>query len=151
MVVAAYNVRTLAVKGKNGCGHAECVLAKAWQLECDFIGLQETRRSGKTEFCAGGYRVFGSGQEETEGRQGLYGVGLSVKESICRKSVYTLHLIDQRLMSMRFELTGECAVVNLVVAYAPTEANPNAELKEVFWKKLGTWLNRSQRRNCCLY
>ena len=54
MVVAAYNVRTLAVKGKNGCGHAECVLAKAWQLECDFIGLQETRRSGKTEFCAGG-------------------------------------------------------------------------------------------------
>ena len=40
-------------------------------------------------------------------------------------------------MSMRFELTGECAAVNLVVAYAPTEANPNAVLKEVFWKKLG--------------
>ena len=39
-------------------------------------------------------------------------------------------------MSMRFELTGECAAVNLVVAYAPTETNPNAELKEVFWKKL---------------
>ena len=30
---------------------------------------------------------------------------------------------------MRFELTGERAAVNLVVAYAPTEANPNAELK----------------------
>ena len=110
------------------------MLAKARQLGCDFIGLQETRRSGKTEFCAGGYRVFGSGQEETEGRQGLYGVGLSVKESICRKSVYTLHLIDQRLMSMRFELSGECAAVNLVVAYTPAEANPNAELKEVLWK-----------------
>ena len=39
-------------------------------------------------------------------------------------------------MSMRFELTGECAAVNLVVAYAPTEANPNAEVEEVFWKKL---------------
>ena len=81
--------------------------------------------------------MFCSGQEETEGRQELYGVGLAVKESICRKSVYTHQLIDERLMSMRFELTGECARVNLVVAYAPTEANPNVELKKVFWKKLG--------------
>ena len=40
-------------------------------------------------------------------------------------------------MSMRFELTGECAAVSLVVGYAPTEANPNTELKYVFWKKLG--------------
>ena len=63
---------------------------------------------------------FCSGQEETEGRQGLYGVRLAVKESICRKSVYTNQLIDERLMSMRFELTGECAAVNLVVAYAPS-------------------------------
>ena len=29
LVVATYNVRTLAVKGRNGYGHAECVLAKA--------------------------------------------------------------------------------------------------------------------------
>ena len=64
-------------------------------------------------------------------------VGLAVKESIYRKSVYTHQLIDERLMSMRVELTGECAAVNLVVAYAPTEAKPNAELKEVFGKKLG--------------
>ena len=38
---------------------------------------------------------------------------------------------------MRFELTGECAAVDLVVAYAPTEANPNEELKNIFFKKLG--------------
>ena len=38
---------------------------------------------------------------------------------------------------MRFELIGECAAVNLVVAYSPKEANPNAELKELFWKGLG--------------
>ena len=111
MAVATYNVRTLTVKWKNGYGHAECVLAKARQLAYDLVGLQETRRSGKTEFSAAGYRVFSSGQEETEGRQGLYGVGLLVKESICRKSVYTHQLIDGRLMSMRFELTGECAAV----------------------------------------
>ena len=116
--------------------NAECVLAKARQLGCDFIGLQETRRSGKAEFSAAGYRVFCSVQEETEGRQGLYEVGLAVKESTCRKSVYTHQLIDERLMSLHFELTGECTAVNLVVAYAP-EANPNAELKDVFWKKLG--------------
>ena len=33
---------------------------------------------------------------------------------------------------MRLEFTGERAAVNLVVAYAPTDANSNAELKEVF-------------------
>ena len=137
MAIATYNMRTLAVKGKNEYGHAECMLAKARQLGYDFNDLQETRRSGKTEFSAAEYRVFCSGQEETEGRQGLYGVGLAVKESTCRKSVYTHQLIVERLISMRFELTGECAAVNLVVPYSPREANPNAELKEVFWKKLG--------------
>ena len=47
MAVATYDVRTLAVKGKNGYGHVKGVLANARQLGCDFIGLQETRRSGE--------------------------------------------------------------------------------------------------------
>ena len=94
MAIATYNMRTLAVKGKNEYGHAACMLAKARQLGYDFNDLQETRRSGKTEFSAAEYRVFCSGQEETEGRQGLYGVGLAVKESICRKSVYTHQLTN---------------------------------------------------------
>ena len=47
MAVATYNVRTLAVKGKNVYGNAEGVLAKARQLGYDFIGQQETRRWGK--------------------------------------------------------------------------------------------------------
>ena len=137
MAVATFNGRTLAVKEKNKCGHAGCVLAKPRQHRCDFIGLQETTRSGQTAFPAAGYRVLCSGQVATEGRQGLYGVGLVVKESICRKSVYPHQMIDERLMSMRFELTVECAVVNLVVAYDTTEANPDVKLKEFFWKKLG--------------
>ena len=58
VAVATYNVRTLAVKGKNGYGHDERVLAKCQQLGCDFIGLQETRRPGSTTFRAAGYRVF---------------------------------------------------------------------------------------------
>ena len=139
VAVATYNVCTLAVQGKNGYGYAECVLAKAGQLDCGFIGLQEKRSSGTTEFSATGYRVFCSSQEETEGRQRLYGVGLAVKRSMCRMFLFTYQLIDERLLSMRFELTGECAAVNVVVAYvfAPTEANPNTELKEFFWKRFG--------------
>ena len=39
MAVATYNVRTLAVKGNNGYGHNERVLAEGRQLVCDFIGL----------------------------------------------------------------------------------------------------------------
>ena len=73
MAVATYNVRTLAVKGKNVYGNAEGVLAKARQLGYDFIGQQETRRWGKTEFSAAGYRVFRSGQEKRSwaGSQGI--------------------------------------------------------------------------------
>ena len=48
MVVATYNVRTLAVKKRNGYGHAECVLAKVRQLGCEFVGLPETKRARKT-------------------------------------------------------------------------------------------------------
>ena len=88
VVVATYNVRTLVVKGRNGCGHAECVLAKARQLGCDFVGLQETRRAGKTELSTAGYRVFCAGQG-TDGRQGLHGVGLAIRETICRKFIPT--------------------------------------------------------------
>ena len=69
MAVATYDVRTLTVKGltvkgKNGYGHAECVLAKARQLGCDFIGLQETRRSGKTEFSAAGHQSSALGKRK---------------------------------------------------------------------------------------
>ena len=134
MAVAIYNVRTLAVKGRNGYGHAEYVLAKARQLGCGFVGLQETTRAGKTQFSAARYRVLRCGREGTESRQGLlYGVGLAVRETICRKSVYTQQLIDERLMSIRFELIGESVAINLVVAYAPTEASPNPQLKEDFF------------------
>ena len=55
---------------------------------------------------------------------------MAIKETICRESVYTHLMIDERLMSMRFELTGESVAINSVVAYAPTEANPNTKLKE---------------------
>ena len=104
MAVTTYNVRTLAVKGKNGYGHNERALAKGRQLGFDFIGLQETQRPGSTTFRAAGYRIFCSRREKTATRPGLYGVGLAVKESLCSKSVYTHQFIDQWFMSIRFEL-----------------------------------------------
>lgn len=76
------------------------MLAKARQLGGDFLGLQEARSPGKTELSAAGYRVFYSGQEDKGDRQGIHGVGLAVKETICRKYIYTHQLIDERLMSV---------------------------------------------------
>ena len=52
VVVATWNVRTLAVKGKNGLGHAETLLLRAQKSQCDIIGLQEVRRGGQGSFVA---------------------------------------------------------------------------------------------------
>lgn len=83
MVVTLYNVRTLAVKGRSGYTRGECALAKVQQLRCEIVGLQETRQ-GETPFKAAGYRVFCCGQqEESQARQGLRGVRLAVRESMC--------------------------------------------------------------------
>ena len=51
------NRRHSSAKMGFGAQHCECVLAKARQLGCDFVGLQETRKPGKTEFSAAGYRL----------------------------------------------------------------------------------------------
>lgn len=67
----------------------------------------------------------------------MHGVDLAVKESICHGSQHTHQLVDGRLLSVRFELTGESGGVNFVVAYAPTKSDPNTTLKTTFWEKLG--------------
>ena len=79
----------LAVKGGGGYGRNECVLAKAQQLGCDLVGMQETSRPDETAFYGAEYRVVCCGQqEESPARQGSHGVGLVVKESICCKYTY---------------------------------------------------------------
>ena len=83
--VATWNVRSLSLTGRRGAGHAEVLLHKCKVLGCDVIGLQETRRPGRTEFAAAGYRVFCSGVDGS-GRAGQHGVGLAVKESIIREA-----------------------------------------------------------------
>ena len=56
--VGTYNVRTLAVKGANGYGRDFSVLYEAARLDISVVGLQATRRAGRTEFAAAGFRVF---------------------------------------------------------------------------------------------
>ena len=84
--IATWNVRSLSLTGRRGAGHAEVLLQKCKVLGCDVIGLQETRRPGRTEFAAAGYRVFCSGVDGSTGRAGQHGVGLAVKESIIREA-----------------------------------------------------------------
>ena len=100
--VATYNVRTFAVKGANGYGRDFSVLYEAARLDISVVGLQETRKAGRTEFAAAGFRVFCCGSEV--GRH--HGVGLAVKESIYSNPTYTTEYVDERFMAMRFEITG---------------------------------------------
>ena len=80
--VATYNVRSLSVKGAHGYGRDEVVLHEAAALNIAVLGIQQTRRPGRTVSTAAGYRVLYSGSVQ-RGRQG---VSLAVKESICKTS-----------------------------------------------------------------
>ena len=91
-----WNVRSLSLTGCRRAGHAELLLQKFKVLGCDVIRLQETRRPGRTEFAAAGYRMFCSGRTRTvagsSGRAGQHGIGLAVKESIMREATWTATL-----------------------------------------------------------
>ena len=109
----------------------------------DVIGLQETRRPGRTEFAAAGYRVFWNGVDGNSGRAGQHGGGLAVKEFIIREATWTQELTNERLMSMTFNLTGKSNAVTFVVAYGPTDTLSNTrEQKDVFWVDLKSAVSR---------
>ena len=135
--VANWNVRSLSLTGRRGAGHAEVLLQKCKVLGCDVIGLQETRRPGRTEFAAAGYRVLCSGVDGSTGRAGQHGVGLAVKESIIRGATWTQELTNELLMSMTFNLTGKSNAITFFVAYGPTDTVSNTrQQKDVFWVDL---------------
>ena len=141
--IATSNVRSLSLTGRRGAGHAEVLLQKCKVLGCDVIGLQETRRPGRTEFATAGYRVFCSGVDGSTGRAGQHGVGLAVKESIIREATWTQELTNERLMSMTFNLTGKSNAVTFIVAYGPTDTVSNTrEQKAVFWADLESAVSR---------
>ena len=128
---------------RRGAGHAEVLLQKCKVLGCDVIGLQETRRPGRTEFATAGYRVFCSGVDGRTGRAGQHGVGLAVQESIIREATWTQELTNERLMSMTFNLTGKSNAVTFIVAYGPIDTVSNTrEQKAVFWADLESAVSR---------
>ena len=73
MTVGTFNVRTLALNGKNVLGHAEEILKACRQKNgCNIVGFQKTRRDGQNGFTAAGHAVYcsGSGGGMTDGVQG---------------------------------------------------------------------------------
>ncbi|CAB1106171.1 unnamed protein product [Ectocarpus sp. CCAP 1310/34] len=141
--VATWNVRTLAVNGANGYGRAYSVLHEAARQDVSVVGMQETRRVGRTEVAAAGFRVFRCGTETC----GFHGVGIAVKESLCKTSAFTTEFIDERHMAMGFLLAGHRGAVNFVAAYAPTEPS-TADSKRVFWGKLDSLVRRIPSKEC---
>ena len=124
-------------------------MQKCKVLDGDVIGLQETRRPGRTEFAAAGYRVFRSGVDGSTGRAGQHGVGLAAKESIIRGAAWTQELTNERLMSMTFNLTGKSNAVTFVVAYGPTDTVSNTrQQKDVFWADLESAVSRVPSSDC---
>ena len=142
--VATYNVRTLAVKGANGYGRDYSVLYKAARLDISVVGLQETKMAGRTEYAAAGSRVFCCGSKAG----GHHGVGLAVKESICSNSAYyTTEYVDERLMAIRFEISGQSGAINFGPAYVPTEVS-KGETKQAFWDRLDSLVQRIPPNEC---
>ena len=107
------------------------------------VGIQETRRPGRTVSTAAGFRVFYSGP--TQG--GQQGVALAVMESICKTSKFTREDVNERLMSMRFEMSEQHQVVNFVIGYAPTEPS-DSEKKRAFWHRLDSWVQQIPKKEC---
>ena len=147
--VATWTVRSLSLTGRREAGHAEVLLQKCKVLDRDVIGLQETRRLGRTEFAAAGYRVFCSGVDGSTGRAGQHGVELAVKESIIRGATWTQELTNERLMSTTFNLTGKSNAITFVVAYGPTNTVSNTrQHKDVFWADLESAVSRVPSSDC---
>ena len=121
------------MNGTHGVGRALYVLSVYDRLGCDVIGLQETRRSGRSVFSQAGYSVYCSGEcgGENGGKIGQGGVGLAVRTSITRVA-RPPELISNRLQKVTLELHGRAKAVTFFVAYAPTETQ-NASNKRAFW------------------
>ena len=107
------------------------------------LGIQETQRPGRTVSTAAGFGVFYSGSAQG----GQQGVVLAVKETICKTSKFPREDVNNRLMSMRFEMSGRHQDVNFVVGYALTEPSDSEE-KQTFWHRLDSLVQRIPKKEC---
>ena len=124
----------MAVDATHGVGRELDVSSVYDRLGCDVIGLQETRRSGHSDFSKAGYLVFCSGEyrDENGGKEGRGGVGLAVRTSItCAPR--PPEFISDRLLKVILELRRRAKAVMFFVAYAPTETQNASSNKHAFW------------------
>ncbi|CAN0091623.1 unnamed protein product, partial [Sphacelaria rigidula] len=138
LVVATWNVRTMAERGSNGTGHAEDLLRFASKHNCDFATLQETHRDGRTTFHApaAGYIVHWSGHCHGDGgKPGMLGVGLAIKESIANTrgpDAITSEHVSARILTVRVAFRHRVATT-FIVGYATTETAQGSD-NTTFWK-----------------
>ena len=70
-----------------------------------------------------------------------------MEEALSKASRYTTEYVDERLISMRFEMAGHRGAVNFVAAYAPTDVAA-ADNKRTFWGKLDDLVRRIPANEC---
>ena len=66
---------------------------------------------------------------------------MAAKESICNTSKFTREDVNERLMSMCFEMSGQHQAVNFVVGYVPTKPS-DSEKNRAFWHRLDSLVQR---------
>ena len=137
LVIATRNVRTMAVDGKHGVGRTAEVLDVYQEMGCAIIGLQKTRRSGKSALLQAGYVVYCSGESggDGEGKKGRGGVGLAFRKRISRAEARPPEFISERLLEATLELCGRARAGTFVVGCAPTNTQSVGK-KNAFWTAL---------------
>ena len=78
---------------------------------------------------------------------GQQGVALAVKKPICKTSMFTREDCNGRLMSMRFEMSGQHQAINFVLGYASTEPS-DSEKKRAFWHRLDSLVQGIPKKEC---
>ncbi|CAM9877376.1 unnamed protein product, partial [Sphacelaria rigidula] len=146
LVVAIWNIRTVAQRGSNGTRPAEDLLPAVSKYNCDFVALQETRRGGRTAFHvpAAGYIVHCSGHCHGDvGKPGMLRVGLTIKETITStlgpEAIAPEH-VSARILKVRVAVRHRVATTS-IVGYAPTETAQGSENTK-FWKTLCSSITR---------
>ena len=103
VVGVTWNVRTPAVQGKNGLGHAETLLLRAQMSRCNIVGLQDVRRGGQGSFEASGDTHYSIDFE----KGGKHRVRLAVAKRIAEASVTcTPGPINEHLLKVQLSFTG---------------------------------------------
>ena len=130
--IGTWNVRTMAINGVNGAGHANTLMIGVEKLGYDVIGLQETKRPGYTIVPLAGYDVYFNGSKDSSNH---HGVGFAVRKSFVGEGEVSVENTSERMMKVRIQRAGTDTWLTFIVAYAPTEC-ASVHDKAGFWTQL---------------